>query len=368
MVSFQNNKVYTTDISPDEDFWDNALKKTADEASVHQTLHWAEAKEYIDGAKPIFLEAKRESEIIAILLLFHRIPFNRNLRTPKKTIKDFAMGRWNGWLEWSFGPVIFNGDLRCEAVESTLQWIDNYAKINKISYIRSDGLARTSVFRLDKPIADIFSRHGYQADKWATYLLDLHPTEDELWKNLRKNRRRDVLLAKKMGATFHPITTWEEFEKLYYLPFCETEKYYGRNYDSLQTWQYLWNVSSKEYYKYYVVLSQAGQTLSLMGTYTFNNITSEMAVRITPFALKNKIPAQDLIQWETMMEAKRQGSYLFDFAGISPNPNSDKEKGIKNFKEKWGGIYTEYFTFQKRIPSFSSFVYKLSKNIFKIFS
>ena len=33
---------------------------------------------------------------------------------------------------------------------------------------------------------------------------------------------------------------------------------------------------------------------------------------------------------------------IYDFAGVSPNPESKKEEGIRFFKGKWGGEYVEY--------------------------
>lgn len=101
-------------------------------------------------------------------------------------------------------------------------------------------------------------------------------------------------------------------------------------------------------------------TMAVLGMLIFNGVAREIASAIIPEAYKQKIPAQDLLHWELLLEAKRLKCHTFDLAGVSPNPVSPKEKGIRRFKEKWGGQYIEYYTYKKNIIPFSDKFIKLS--------
>jgi lipid II:glycine glycyltransferase (peptidoglycan interpeptide bridge formation enzyme) len=72
-----------------------------------------------------------------------------------------------------------------------------------------------------------------------------------------------------------------------------------------------------------------------------------------PEAQQEKIPAQDLLHWELMLRSRQLGCRAFDLAGISPDPATPKEVGIRRFKEKWGGEYVEYYTFERNVVPFS---------------
>jgi lipid II:glycine glycyltransferase (peptidoglycan interpeptide bridge formation enzyme) len=81
--------------------------------------------------------------------------------------------------------------------------------------------------------------------------------------------------------------------------------------------------------------------------YVFNGVATETASALTAHAYSQKIPAQDLLHWEMMLEAKRMGCHTFNLAGVSPNPIDPKSEGIRRFKEKWGGTFFEYTRFER---------------------
>lgn len=86
--------------------------------------------------------------------------------------------------------------------------------------------------------------------------------------------------------------------------------------------------------------------------YIFNGVATEIASGTMPLAYELKLPAQDLLHWEMMLEAKRLGAHTFDLAGVAPLPRNSKEEGIRRFKEKWGGRYVEYYTYRKGLIPF----------------
>lgn len=343
------------------DNWDELLESAGFEAGLHQTTFWADVKSQSDHSQPIYLRARCGDKVVASLLLFRTFSIKKpgSIRSYIKTIIED--GSIHGRLEWLYGPVIYNKNYAYDALGALLLWIDKYTKKKHIKLTKGGSFSRTSCFRNDKQACSIYQKHGYIPNIWANILFDLSPSEENLWINLRKNRRRDISLAKRMGAQFIEITTWDEFYKHFYLPYKETENYYNRKYDMVDAWKYQIAKDKKNYYNFYIVIDEAKNTLATMATYTFNKVSSEMAVCITPRAKERKIPAQDLIQWNTIIEAKRRGSVIFDFAGICPNPTTPKEKGIHQFKKKWGGAYDEYMIFHRKRPGVLTLISLLNK-------
>jgi lipid II:glycine glycyltransferase (peptidoglycan interpeptide bridge formation enzyme) len=73
----------------------------------------------------------------------------------------------------------------------------------------------------------------------------------------------------------------------------------------------------------------------------------EMASVISDYSIKNKLYANDAIKWAVIEYGKKKGNKLYDLTGVSPSPETEKEKGIRRFKEKWGGKLINYHTFSK---------------------
>jgi lipid II:glycine glycyltransferase (peptidoglycan interpeptide bridge formation enzyme) len=96
--------------------------------------------------------------------------------------------------------------------------------------------------------------------------------------------------------------------------------------------------------------------------YMFNGVATEIASALSPQAFTQKIPAQDILHWEMLLEAKKAGCHTFDMAGVNPNSSNPKEAGIRRFKEKWGGRYVEYQTFEKQLPL--STTHQIAKRLF----
>jgi len=57
---------------------------------------------------------------------------------------------------------------------------------------------------------------------------------------------------------------------------------------------------------------------------------------------QRKLQGPDLIKWEIIKWAKEQGVLEYDLAGVNPIAVTHKDRGIRQFKEKWGGRAMTY--------------------------
>ncbi len=137
-----------------------------------------------------------------------------------------------------------------------------------------------------------------------------------------------------------------------YLRKCETkssfihdfcEEYYSESWseERLDRMERQWDLTDHQFYSYYVAVSKNEEILGVLGTYNFNGYITERLSKRTSVGKKSNLPVQDFLHWAIMECCRGAGDQWFDLAGFSPTPQSEGEKGIRFFKEKWGGELRE---------------------------
>jgi len=342
-------KVITHYVTPPAN-WDQGLMSSS-EAGFCQSTYWGKVMKRIEGAVPIFLEViDSNDQIMAMLMILQRIPWDRYQMKRNQQIKHLLMGKNKGWLEWLDGPIFFaqDGKDRLETVKCLLNWVDDYTKKNKLYYVSVLGLSHASAYQLDEGILSMMSKHGYVPSKWATYLVDLNHSEDDLLKNLNRAAIKNIKKREKMGCEIRRLTSFNEIENFFYKPYCAFEEATGRKVmNPIGVTKILWEEDDHQYYQYYAAITADGEVIGTLAMYIFNGVATEIASSISPQALEQKIPAQDFLHWHLLLEAKRLGCHTFDLAGVAPQPANAKEEGIRRFKAKWGGEYVEYYQYNK---------------------
>ena len=317
--------------------WDEMLYSAECEGGLLQSHYWARVLSSIDKAVPYFVRVQEENKIVGQALVMKRYPFDR-----KKERKVFPFP----YLECLDGPVIFdsqNASLITEAIlRTTLRLARNCLATN----VRFSP-THNSKWNSDGTMANIYKDFGFKKEKWATYLVDLRPKDEKLFKGLEHAARKCVKKCRHKGLKVIKMRTFQEFKAIYWEAYVRSRKYFGKK--ANPCFPVMWEEDKKGYYHYHIVADGDHKVLACLGMYIFNGLATEIASSISPEAYEKKLPAQDLIHWEMMLEAKRMGCHTFDLAGVNPDPRTPKEVGIRRFKKKWGGKYVEYNIFQKNM-------------------
>ena len=332
----RNLKVEISKDSPKAS-WDKILEAAKEEGGFLQSAGWARVLEATHKAQPVFLEVSDSVDMIAQALVMKRQNFDRQKRRRRSPLP---------YLECFDGPVIINREMVFIAVEEIVKSTLSLARRFLASHVTFSS-AHTSAWRNDERITAIYRKHGFTSTVWATYLIDLRLSEEDLFKNLRHAARKNVKKCWRQGLQVVKMKSVHEFESTYWDAFQRSKRYFGRK--STPCFYESWEDGMSNYYHYYIVKDKFGKVMACLGMYIFNGLATEIASAISPQAYENKIPAQDLIHWEMILEAKRMGCHTFDLAGINPFPKNSKESGIKRFKEKWGGTYVEYNIYLKQM-------------------
>lgn len=324
--------------------WDAHIKGTS-EANLGQSHYWARVMRRAYGAEPIFLAV----EGMAHLLLYQVANVDRRNLAGGPIWR--ALGnRLSTTLEWFDGPVFHQPALAADAAGALLSWIDDYlTRTPRVTQVRCNGLAHTGQHAGSEAIVQVFEQHGYEPDKWATLLVDLTADEETLWMDLHKAGRKSVRKARREELVVRRITGLDDYLQNFYAPYAATHAATGSSINPPRVARVVFEEDADTgYYEYFVAESAEGRVLGLLGMYMFNGVATEISSALTPYAYEEKLPAQDILHWEMILYAKAHGCHTFDLAGIDPDPTDSKARGIRRFKEKWGGRFVEFYRFNKR--------------------
>ena len=334
----------TFDSPPDE--WSALLATAGREAGFCQSSTWGRILKRLDNSRPIYLSNESFG-----LQLFHRIPYDRE--NGKISWKTTITGRANGWLTWSDGPFFLSNDVeknKSNLIEA-LQWIEDFRTTNHLSAIQCNGLSQSGSHASDEVISEGFSQFHYDQTSWGTYFVDLTVDEESLRKSFESSGRKSINKAIREGLIVNELLDWDSYYSHFLIPYREAEVAAGRTPPPEIASRITWEEDLDKNYHYFAAFNPDGEILGVLGMICFNQTAVEIVSAISPLAAANKIPAQDILHWEIFRAAKALGCTRFNLAGVNPDPQTPKERGIRQFKAKWGGEYSTYFRFNKQFPT-----------------
>ncbi len=316
--------------------------------SEGQSEYFAKEKE---DRKAEWYALEDENKVIAEVLLCYDPPEG-------SALTNFIKGRKNGSIEVLDGPIFLDGSKKVDASRAFFKLIEAKRKQHGISNCL---LERTNI---PKEALDAIEEgiYAYKKRLWATLVVDLEKEEKELYKNLKHSVHLGVNKARRQGLSLRQIKTDDEMCEIFSTNlalFKEREREAVKK-SKLQEWRASRETNCKEYY----VTELDGKILSTVCLAIFGDKALIEDFSYSVECREKKIAASDFMIWELMLEMKRRGIKNFDLAGINPDPKSRKEFGIRNFKEKWGGEYVEYYEFflEPRFFSLAKRIYRSVKD------
>lgn len=333
---------------PPED-WDEMVQAAGIEANLQQLSFWGNLLAQWEEAVPHYVQFKDNGEILAQALFIERWSYDRvkHLKTSKSpTLTCFD------------GPVILRPGLVDEIIPIFLDVAESLGSKCRASTIQTS-FSQTSRWAAAQDIGDHFTDRGYASQSWATYLVDLTPDEDTLFMNLAHAARKCIKRCRREGVITRTLTTHAEFLTEFLPCYNDMECASGRTPTHcdpamIDGWEDLYT---------YFLAEKDGHPIAALGMFAVNGVATEIMSSISVSALKEKIPAQDLLHWELMLWAKRTGCHTYDLAGFNPTPKSPKEKGIARFKKKWGGEPVNHNVFRKETPCIGRRLRKFAAHI-----
>lgn len=201
-----------------------------------------------------------------------------------------------------------------------------------------------------------------------TIISDITKDENKLMESLKSKTRYNINLAQKKGVYVKEESNekgYTIFENLYFET-INRQKYKGHNrFYHRKIWEAVKNKMSHILIAYYQDIPLAAYHLFIFkerGFYVYGGSSDKF----------RNFMASNLLMWESLLFAKKNGCIVFDMWGSLPKDYSHSHPwaGFTRFKEGYGGKYVEMmgsydFIINAPIYYLYNFIYKLREFVLK---
>lgn len=294
---------------------------------IYQTMERGSQLKY-ENRPTHFLKFLNETgKIIGQLLI------DENLRYKQNNIKSKLIRKIPGIrkkvFNWLGGPIIFDNNYSAE-IYSTL---GNFLR-SKNCII--DGW--TNVLNTGDPS---ILQESFQIIKWGTYLIDLSKSKEEIFAKIdKKSGRKNIERSKNRGVKVEEITNDSLIEFHELINSMKEES--GQPKTSYEILKLRWDLFQPVGFSGFLARKDDQPIGGLLFSYVNGHIL-EAGVARSKIDTQEKLYSQDLIKWKIIEWGIENKMRFFNLNGFNPNPTSEKEKGIRRYKEKWGGDAFYYY-------------------------
>lgn len=294
--------------------------------TIYQTKEIAAYLETVLRSKNIFLKFVNErGKIVGQLLLSTYSRFDKKGKVGR--ILKKIPGQKNLIYRWSYGPVIFDSSVNNEVCAALHDFLI-LRNCRVLGY--EHPLAGGSLSVLGKP---------FKIRPWATFLIDLSLNKEILWKNMDKHAaRKNIERSRSRGVYVKEID--QSNLALYHKMLQGTKEKVGVDLELSYTqilWDKLHSIGFTGFLAFENEMPVGGIAVS-----TFNNYVNEWGVARSERDTMAKLYSQDLLKWKIIEWAVDKKFLYYDLSGTNPDSKDEKEKGIFQYKKKWGGNLIKY--------------------------
>ncbi len=289
--------------------WDLFVKSNAADGGILQSWAWGEFQKEL--GRKIFRVAHVDDEgaLVAVALLVkYDLPFE------------------NGYLYCPRGPVVSKDFFDNSSV--LLKEFRRIGEQEKIFMVRMDPAwhletADTMIaWGLRKGLTDVQPR--------SSFIIDIQAGEEELLAVMKQKTRYNVNVAQKKGVTVRMSQEPSDVEHFWTL-MKETSKRNDFTPHPKEYYKVLFRQLIKDDILQLMIAEYEGKVVAAH----FVSFYGSMATYLhgASSVVYRGVMAPALLQWESILEAKRQGCSYYDFGGVvSPSYDNAAWKGISSFK------------------------------------
>lgn len=319
--------------------WNNNLAQSS-ASTVYQTYNWQKLYHEAFNSKPIFIYViNNDGNIVGQLAcLIHEKMLWEDANILSKKIGRALKLSTSLW--WYHGPIIHDRDNRNQILSIILSSVDKIAKENKVVNIRGISSPLDEQFPIE-----VFQRFGYNSESRLTFIIDLNQNIDDLYNSLKKDTRYYIRKSEKEGFEFETSKDMEGLIKLQDLKIAAKKREGKKPILDRKFYKKHWQIMHNNGFEEILIAKDKDEIFGTILTLFFNG-------NMIQHALANS-PKKDLVgtflTWNTIKWAQKMKFRTFDFAGVDPNPKTEKEKGIYFYAAKFGGKKINQFSYTKII-------------------
>lgn len=232
------------------------------------------------------------------------------------------------------GPIFVNNEEGIEAVSLLLQ---HYTEIVKKDALYSRIYPLTDASR----VVSSFRENGYEYEGWQNFLVDLKRSKEELWSDLKKDKKRAVTKAKNKGVEVQEIIEKGLLYDFYDLV-AETYKIRKTPLEDIGYFEAVFDVLVPKNMAKFFVARYEEEYIAARLVLTYNGIISDWHVGASRDFLSLK--PNDLLVWHILEWGSKNGFHTFDFGGAG---ELGETSGWVEFKKRFGGKLVNYGRYTK---------------------
>lgn len=196
---------------------------------------------------------------------------------------------------------------------------------------------------IDDSVAEVFFAQGFKFEEHLNFIVDCSMPE-AAWKKISESKRRQIKKAQKQGVNIIEDPTEEQVRSFYLI----LKKIYAEKIKKpLAPYEYFLNLhkaGSDEYgCKFLLVEYQAEIIGGMVALISGTRVIHEHYIAGLDVEYKEQYPSV-MATWAAIDYACRNGISTFDFMGAG---SPEKDYGVREFKEKFGGELVKPGRFQK---------------------
>jgi lipid II:glycine glycyltransferase (peptidoglycan interpeptide bridge formation enzyme) len=184
--------------------------------------------------------------------------------------------------------------------------------------------------------------------KYATFIVDLDKSENELFGNLKSGQKNMIRKGQKKNVKVLHYSGNDLVDKIN--DFAELMKM-TQNKAVLQNKNTSMLVKSSNYIRNilaneasFLSLAFKDKTLVAGALVLYSGQTLYYYLGASDLKLNRETAAADLLHWEIIKYGKTLGARYYDLGGVPVNPTKDHPAyGVYKFKAKFAGTYSEYY-------------------------
>lgn len=339
-----NNKNYNLDVSRTAaNGWDEfILSGEAEPLHMYHTTRWAIRLNELLAYEPIYFVLKREGvPCLAMVGFVDRglilVPGDhvKNIARKMRTLA-YRCGVMKKPLIW-FGQPIQFAAADDEAYDQLAQRLIDYLRDNRLALGRGEWPVTKSASLPEE----------WEVKKWATYKVDLKPSEDEIFQAFKSSAKKEIRKAANRGLTVRKVNNLDELAE-YYRFAEECSKRYNKKLFGFADFRTMWVHLRRGGYFETFVASYKGEMVAGLSVWGDKYNLMEIGSFQSEDCYRLKLGGADVVKWAAIQWGKSVAALQFDLAGVNPSPSDSKEAGIKSFKEKWSSDLREYLIIKER--------------------
>lgn len=271
-------------------------------------------------------------------------------------VSEINKFKGNGVQEFSYqqGPVpapVFNSKLAKAEKKSTAEFvfkeIDRIARLNKIFRSRFWVSPLSQGFSKAPPSSSYLTQFGYEDISLETLLIDLKRSEEELWRDLRRNHRRNILKGGKFKIIFYAreninAEIFNDYKEMHH-------KAAGRKTRSDKTFEMMFDWLKRDL-GFLTAVEFEGKNIGFEYYIVYkNNVYGASAANDPDFA---HLAIRHCLEWKAILWMKQRGFNFYEIGlqQYGPLPYdfpSRKQINISHFKKGFGGFEVPLFIGEK---------------------